>query len=522
MTLHKFCTRVVRFCKKYRWRLIAVAILILGMMVRLIGIDKYSAGLNQDEASIGYEAWSLMQNGTDRNGNAWPVHFVAWGSGQNALYAYLTIPFLAVFGRSTLAIRLPMALAGCVTLVVWYFLCRKAFGEKKAVVFLLVLAVMPWHILKSRWGLESNIFPDMIIWSVALIYYGVTGEGGRWALPVASVILGLATYAYGTAYLFIPLFLVAVLGYLVWKKYLYWKKALVCIVITAIVALPMMIFVIINFFGWESVHLGPFTIPSLAYNRFTEVSSAGGGIAVNAIRNWATTAKIIMTQDDGLILNSVQGYGILYGFSLPLVVIGGIFAAKDHSVLLKIMLATLLVSFMLCGFVEPNINRINVLWLVMAFFAGYGVVKLSAKGRVFGWVMIGCYMVGFLGFLHAYLTTYQAEIIESNATFLGVEQTAKKAATIEYKELYVTEKINQPYIYYLWWTGYDAKEYLERRKLAEEEVMFQEIQQIGDVYFREPKTLKRGNAYIVRNDSELLGQADDYKVETWGNYSIIY
>lgn len=522
MTLYKFYTKAVKFCKKYRWRIIAGMILALGMGVRLLGIGEFPAGLNQDEASIGYEALSLMQNGTDRNGNSWPVHLVAWGSGQNALYAYLIIPFLAIFGQSTAAIRLPMALAGCVTLVVWYFLCKRAFGEKKAALFLLVLALMPWHILKSRWGLESNIFPDMIIWAVALMYYEVTGEGGRWALPAASVILGLATYAYGTAYLFVPLFLAATLGYLVWKKYLYWKRAIFCIVITAIVALPMVVFVIINFFGWESVQIGPVTIPSLAYNRFTEVSSAGGGILINAVRNLATTARIIVTQDDGLLLNAVPGYGILYGFSLPLAVIGVIYAVKDHGVLLKLMLAMLIVALLLCGYVEPNINRINVLWPVLAFLAGYGVIKLDAKARIFGWVMVGCYLVSFMGLMHAYFTTYQAEIINSNVTFTGLEQAIRRTTDLDYQRLYITEDINQPYIYYLWWTGYETDKYLEKREITEEAAMFQEIVRIDNAYFADPKKLERGNIYIVRNDSDLLEDTNKYQIETWGNYSIIY
>lgn len=40
----------------------------------------FSLGLNSDEASVGYEVFSLINNGVDRNGVCWPLYMI-WGSG---------------------------------------------------------------------------------------------------------------------------------------------------------------------------------------------------------------------------------------------------------------------------------------------------------------------------------------------------------------------------------------------------------------------------------------------------------
>ena len=73
-------------------------ILSLGIFARIWEFSTLPPGLNQDEASIGVDAFSLYRFGVDRNGVSYPVHFISWGSGQNALYAYLLIPFIALGG----------------------------------------------------------------------------------------------------------------------------------------------------------------------------------------------------------------------------------------------------------------------------------------------------------------------------------------------------------------------------------------------------------------------------------------
>lgn len=87
---------------KYKWLLLAI--LILGFLCRLLFLKSMPGGLNQDEASIGYEAYSIMKFGTDRHGISYPVHLISWGSGQNALYAYLLIPFIKLMGLSEFSV----------------------------------------------------------------------------------------------------------------------------------------------------------------------------------------------------------------------------------------------------------------------------------------------------------------------------------------------------------------------------------------------------------------------------------
>ena len=208
--------------EKFISSILSSTILLIGCLIRMVYIEVYPIGLNQDESSIGYEAYSVLNYGIDRNGQSFPIHFIAWGSGQNALYGYLIIPFIKMFGVSNFSLRFPMALIGCITLLVSYFLFRKAFDDYKGVIMLFIIAIIPWHILKSRWGLESNLFPDLIFYALTLLYFGVATNKKRYYI-LASVILGLATYSYGTSYLFVPVFLIITYLYLILIKKLLLK-----------------------------------------------------------------------------------------------------------------------------------------------------------------------------------------------------------------------------------------------------------------------------------------------------------
>lgn len=72
--------------EKKQW-LIVAAIMLVGILVRLLFVGRYPAGLNQDEASAGYDAFAVLNYGIDRNGIHNPMHLIAWGSGQNMAYS---------------------------------------------------------------------------------------------------------------------------------------------------------------------------------------------------------------------------------------------------------------------------------------------------------------------------------------------------------------------------------------------------------------------------------------------------
>ena len=319
---------------KYKKYLIIGSILILvGSLIRLLFIDKLPAGLNQDEASIGYDAWAILNYGIDRAGNSYPVHLNAWGSGQNALYAYLLMPLIKIFGLNSFSVRLPSAVLSSITLVVAYFLFKKEF-KNKGLIYLFFLVIMPWHIMKSRWSLEANIFPDIIFYSLALIYYGYKSKNKKYFI-FSSIMLGISTYAYGTSYAFVPLFSILTYIYLIKSNRITYKDALLYLVITGLVSLPIIIFVLVNNLHFDSITIFNITIPRMDCARITPDNIVGNKI-LYALKNLFMAILVFLYQADASPLNTTIIGGLFYRITTLFIFFGIYFSIKKKNVIIQL------------------------------------------------------------------------------------------------------------------------------------------------------------------------------------------
>ena len=237
---------------------IFLTLILVGAAVRLILLGDIPAGLNQDEAALGYDAWALLEYGIDRHGYHNPVHFVSWGSGQNALYGYFSMPFILAMGLNSVSIRLAQALLGVVSLFVMYAIGRRLIDGRFALFALFVLTISPWHVMMNRWGLESNLLPPLVLFSFSFLLRGL--EHPRYIIP-AFFLLSLSLYAYGTAYFFVPIFTLGVLVYGMKHRYIdvrHWGVGLVVMIATAI---PIGLFLAVNLFEWEAIETPLFSMP---------------------------------------------------------------------------------------------------------------------------------------------------------------------------------------------------------------------------------------------------------------------
>ena len=141
-------------------------ILAIGIFARVFRFGLVPDGINQDEAFAGYEAWALLNYGIDTAGYHNPVYLTAWGSGMNALESYLMMPFIALFGLKVWVIRLPQLIVSCMSLWVAYLLVRRTVNERAGLTAMFMLVICPWHIIMSRWGLESNLAPGFLLFGL--------------------------------------------------------------------------------------------------------------------------------------------------------------------------------------------------------------------------------------------------------------------------------------------------------------------------------------------------------------------
>jgi lipoprotein signal peptidase len=364
---------------------LALLLLAAALAVRLYRFGDVPPGFNQDEAMAAYEALSLSLYGTDRFGMSYPVYFTAWGYAQmNVLLSYTMIPFIRLFGLSAVMARLPVLIIGMAGLYSLYRFSFAVYGKGVALTVLTFAAVSPWHIMHTRWALESNLFPHLLMMGVWFLYSGLKKP---YKLYLAMVIFGLSMYAYGIAYLTVPLFLLITGIYLLINKTITLQKTLFCVLVYLLVAWPIFALMVINYFEFESLKIGIFTIPF-----FPDSTRMGGilffsdGFFRQLSDNFIDFFRVVFLQNDGAPWNMIPGYGALYKWAMPFCLAGIVYMCIKKSKANPgqfIVLCWLGVSFF-AGIIinHVNLTRINMVYYPLLIAGGLAMalaVKLPLK-----------------------------------------------------------------------------------------------------------------------------------------------
>ncbi len=154
--------------------LLIIFILILAFFLRVPFLDRFPAGLNADEAAIGYNDYSLIKTGLDEHGTSWPLVFRSFDDYKPAGYFYLALPFVATMGLSVWAVRLPSALLGVISIYFIYLLSNKLFPQQRSAKSRIVFEVtqptachfpLAYPLQPRRLGSQRRFRPDAD-WSV--------------------------------------------------------------------------------------------------------------------------------------------------------------------------------------------------------------------------------------------------------------------------------------------------------------------------------------------------------------------
>lgn len=438
-----------------RVRLVFWIIFAAAFLVRCWCFASVPAGVNQDEAMAGVDAWALSKYGTDRFGIRLPVHFTAWRYGQmSVLLSYCMVPFMKLFGFGIFSIRLPMLLVSTGSVALMYLVGKRLFSSRMALGLMLLTAINPWHFMQSRWSLDCNLFPHVFLLAFYLLLLGLER---RSFLYFSMVFFGLTFYCYGIAAYSVPLFLAFLSGWYLWKRQLRVREVLLCILVFLLVALPEILVLAINFFGLPTIETPLFTLsyfPESVRSRDILLLNFSFG---QLWRNFLAMVRTCVLQTPGSLFNALPAFGPMYHISIPFMLTGlacflrDLFREKDMARRAK--LAALWGFFLLGVWVglttfEVNVNRVNIIFFPLIFLCGYGIRELYQRLPRAGTLLCAVYGVWFLLFLGTYFTSFAKDIrTYFNVDFLEAVEEADSME--EYPSLYITGHMDWQYNVYM-------------------------------------------------------------------------
>jgi len=406
----KLETLWVRFeADRIHWLCVA-GLGLLFLITRLFKLDQIPLGYHVDEAAMSYNAFCLAHYGVDRYLDVYPFVVNNFGGGQSALYSYILLILLKVFDYSLFVTRIPAVVFGGITACFSYLLTRKILGKRSALFVLFLIVISPYFLMASRWGLDCNLYLGAFVAAIYIFVCAIEKGSTRWYV-LAGCAFGVVLYTYSLAYLALPVFLFVSTVYLMWMKKIRVRDFIGLAIPLFILALPLMLFVVINAGYLSEISTAYFTIPQFSFYRASEISPSHLLENLNIFR--------ILLMEDGLTYNALPEFGTLYYMSIPLVFVGMFLSGRQIVAELKhkkysieFFVFLMFLSILLCSMMvyEPNINRTNAIYFPLVYFVVVAVREIFRHASKLGWIVVALYAVCAGFFFDYYFNDYSKDI----------------------------------------------------------------------------------------------------------------
>lgn len=512
-----------------------IIIILIAAALRLVALDKYPAGLNADEAAIGYNAYSLLQTGKDEYGSVWPLSFKSFGDYKPGLYFYFVMPSIAILGLNEWAVRIPSALFGIGTVILIYFLSKEIFKNNWiAICSSFLLAICPWAIHFSRGGWESNAATFFITLGIWLF---IKGLNSKWFLFWSMVSFLASMYTYQSPRLVMP-----IMGCILFILY---KRNIVSMIriirardkwIHSILLTLLIIPLIFQFTsggGSERFQGLSFFSDTGATSRVDELrgehqdlNSLDAKLLHNKLTAYAPQflshyldhfrGDFLFIRGDPLIRNKVPETGQFYLITALFLIVGLLSLVKRRVEHGKLLLVWILVAPLASAMTYQtphalrSLNMVAPLIMVMALglFGILGWLRKFGKWQgVFIALLVLILSFEFVHYLESYYVHYPKRYPLSWE--YGFSEMVEKLQKYEsqYDKVIITDRYDQPYILILFYEKYDPKKYQPQARLTERDKFnFGTIRNFDKYEFRsiKPEEVSSSSGTLfIGTDSEI-------------------
>ena len=512
-----------------------ILIIFLAFFLRFYKIDEIPPALYWDEASLGYNAYSILKTARDEHGQFLPItNFAAFGDYKPPGYIYLTVPSIAIFGVNEFAIRFASAFFGTLTVLLAFFLTKKLFENsdsnfkiknlkfKIPALAALMLAISPWHMQLSRAAFEANVALFFSLFGIYLFVKFVF-DNHLWLILSALSFLA-AMYTFTGQRLFIPLILI-ILAIQFRKEIL---KNLLFVVGVAMFA---------SILFWPLFKFTTQTIEGkLRFNEvtiFKDLKPINDSILYRSEDNFRIWSDIVhnrrlfylheylvhyfdafdpdflFTKGDANPRLSVQKMGELYLFDLVFIIAGAYFLISKRSKFSFLILGWLLISPLGPATARETPHALRMAHILPTFqiLSAYGLYNFLGIFKLRK-ILISAILLSFIVFIFYYLNVYY---IYWSKTYSGQWQYGYKEAVQATRDYYnrvdnifVTKSEGRPYIYFLLYMKYDPASFQKNSEVFKDQFFFIDTKGFDKFKFIESDA----EVPVINNSLYVLGKGN--------------
>lgn len=377
-----------------------------------------------DSLTLVYDAYSILKTGHDQKGEFLPLVF-SLGGARPAGYVYATIPFVAIFGPTSVASRMVSVLSGLGIILLLYLLGKKLFSENVGVAIAAVASLSPWDLSLSRGPFETHF---ALFLALLGFYAFLKGFKNTFWFVIFGLAFGLAEQTYPSYRLMIPLFTILLLLWNKHYKIIFDKKilfyiaiALVIIGASSILSLYLTFtrgkqdrFENINIFGDPQVRyavsqeakndrLLDNIAPNLSNKIHTPAIVMAGVLTENYFRNFFPS--FLFTHGDGEPRHNPAAMGEFFWVDAILIILGIIYLYSLNKKILVLFAGWILIAPLPTSLVgTPHALRDSFLLPPILILSGLGLYKLwSTRSKTPSsltlFIIIVVFLIQFVYFL---------------------------------------------------------------------------------------------------------------------------
>ena len=471
-------------------KLLLTLILLLAFVVRVYHLGSLPPSLTPDEASLGYNAYSILRTGKDEYGVTLPLIFKSFGDYKPGLYVYATVPSIALFGLNEFATRLPSALSGVLAVFILYLISQLLFSKtlearlhfkNLPLITSFLLAICPWHIFLSRGAWEVNLALTL---TLAGIYFFLLALKTTRMLYISAVFFALTLWTYQGAKLSTAIVL-AILIILWWRELFSFKKT--SLFVAFIVGLLFSLPIIISIFQMQTGRLAVFSV--FSYPRpenYLESQLSQGNETIGSLSYYLYHPESLnflrgilgryFNHFSGRFLffdgdwqnprHTAPNQGVLYLADAIFIILGAkVLLQKYKKKEILFVLLWLALSPMPAALSRDQVHAVRSFQMVvpLVMLVGIGLNSISKKAII---LVVTLYVFSIIYFIDAY--TVHLPIHNAKYWQWGYKQLVEAISSQQknYNTVYIEQSYEQPYIYFLFYQQYDPAKYQSKANLT--------------------------------------------------------
>ncbi|MFH0937178.1 MAG: glycosyltransferase family 39 protein [Candidatus Daviesbacteria bacterium] len=485
-------------------------ILTLFLVTRVYKISEIPVSMYWDEASIGYNAYSVSLTGKDEWGSFLPLHFRAFGEFKLPVYIYSVTIFEKLFGINTFSVRLPATLFSLMTTILVFLLVVKIANRRDIALFgSFFFVISPWGFIISRTGFEATAG---LMFYLLGIYLFLLIDKNKFLLLLSALSFIFSIYSYNSFRIVTPVTILTLLILLGIQS----KKNILELIWIGVISLIIFILSVIPIvrLAYFEQGLVRFQTIGISFNDQNK-SKVLGQLIGNYLIHFSP--QFLFLQGESNLRNQQKGFGQLYWIDLPLLLLGlfYIFQKRESRYILPLILLIIgIIPAAITKEVPHALRSISSVpfFIIISAFGIEFLIKMIKKPSILYICLIPIFLVSFCLYFYNFIVFYP---VQSSSDW----QYGYKQIFINYKKdfkifdhVIISDRYAQPYIFALWYLRYNPEKFKSEVSYNPfNKWGFSNVNSFSNFIFApiEKDKIPEGNSLIFTSPSERLNNVKE-------------